>query len=665
MTIICFRGSTRACPPDCHVISSCSFLFQAEINLKQMGLGLYILMVVCGGLQFQGTAAVRSFSIDYKNNCFLKDGNKFRYISGSIHYFRIPPAYWKDRLLKMYMSGLNAVQIYVPWNYHEPLPGIYNFSGDRNLEGFLDLVAQLGLLVILRPGPYICAEWDMGGLPSWLLAEPNIILRTSDPGFLQAVNKWLSVLLPKIKPRLYQNGGNIISIQVENEYGSYYACDYDYMRHLLAVFRLYLGKEVVLFTTDGIKESELKCGSLQDLYATVDFGSETNVTRAFEQQRLIEPRGPLVNSEYYTGWLDYWGEPHSTKSTTVVTNGLQKILELGANVNMYMFQGGTNFGYWSGADYKDKYYPITTSYDYDAPLSEAGDPTEKLYDIRAIIGKFQLVPAGPIPPPTPKFSYGYISLPLRVAFLDILSLLSPGLPFHSSFPLTFEALMQTHGFMLYRTVLPDDILQPVLLSVLENGIHDLAYVLLNGEYKGTLERDRVNSITITGQLGDSLDLLVESMGHINFGANNSDFKGLTHNLTLGSTILSDWLIYPLDIDSAVAQEWPPYVPRSNSTAGPAFYTGVFKTPGINYDTYVKFPGWSKGQIWINGFNLGRFWPVRGPQQTLFVPGFLLSTSVLNTIVVLELQNAPSNPKVLFLDRPVLNGTSSFSVKDMK
>ncbi|XP_039221724.1 beta-galactosidase-1-like protein isoform X3 [Crotalus tigris] len=601
-----------------------------------MGLWLYILMVALGGLQFQqGTAAVRSFSIDYKNNCFLKDGATFRYISGSIHYFRIPPAYWKDRLLKMYMSGLNAVQIYVPWNYHEPLPGIYNFSGDRNLEGFLDLVAQLGLLVILRPGPYICAEWDMGGLPSWLLAEPNIILRTSDPGFLQAVNKWLSVLLPKIKPRLYQNGGNIISVQVENEYGSYYACDYDYMRHLLAVFRLYLGKEIVLFTTDGLKESELRCGTLQDLYATVDFGSEINETRAFEQQRLVEPRGPLVNSEYYTGWLDYWGEPHSMKSTTVVTQGLQKILELGANINMYMFQGGTNFGYWSG------------------------------FSTQVLIIKFQPVPAGPIPPPTPKFSYGYVSLPLCVAFLDILSLLSPGLPFHSSFPLTFEALKQNHGFMLYRTVLPDDILQPVVLSVLENGIHDLAYVLLNGEYKGTLERDRVNAINITGQLGDSLDLLVESMGHINFGANNSDFKGLTHNVTLGSIILSDWLIYPLDIDSAVAQEWPPYVPRSNNTAGPAFYTGVFKTPGINYDTYVKFPGWSKGQIWINGFNLGRFWPVRGPQQTLFVPGFLLNTSVLNTIVVLELQNAPSNPKVLFLDRPVLNETFSFFQKDMK
>ncbi|XP_063145005.1 beta-galactosidase-1-like protein [Candoia aspera] len=646
-------------------MSSCSFLFQAEVTIKQMGLWLYILMVALGGLQFQATAAVRSFSIDYENNCFLKDGVQFRYISGSIHYFRIPPAYWKDRLLKMYMSGLNAVQIYVPWNYHEPLPGIYNFSEDRDLEGFLDLVAQLGLLVILRPGPYICAEWDMGGLPSWLLAEPNIILRTSDPGFLQAVNKWLNVLLPKIKPRLYQNGGNIISIQVENEYGSYYACDYSYMRHLLAVFRLYLGKEVVLFTTDGLKESELQCGTLQDLYATVDFGPEVNETRAFEQQRLVEPRGPLVNSEYYTGWLDYWGEPHSTRTTTVVTQGLQKMLELGANVNMYMFQGGTNFGYWNGADYKDRYNPIITSYDYDAPLSEAGDPTGKLYAIRTIIGKFQVVPAGPIPPATPKFSYGYVSLPQRVAFLDILNLVSPSLPFHSSFPLTFEALNQTHGFMLYRTVLPDDILQPVLLSVLENGIHDLAYVLLNGEYKGTLERDLANGVNITGQLGDSLDLLVENMGHINFGANNSDFKGLIYNVTLGSTILSDWLIYPLDIDSAVAHKWPPYVPPSHKTTGPTFYTGVFKTPGINQDTYVKFPGWSKGQIWINGFNLGRFWPVRGPQQTLFVPGLLLSTSVLNTVVVLELQNAPSDPKVLFLDRPLLNGTHSITHKDMK
>ncbi|XP_067316838.1 beta-galactosidase-1-like protein isoform X2 [Anolis sagrei] len=635
-----------------------------------MGLWLCALVLVLRGLWLQPSAAAPSFSIDYTGNSFLKDGVKFRYISGSIHYFRIPPAYWKDRLLKMYMSGLNAVQIYIPWNYHEPSPGVYNFDGDRNLEGFLDLAAQFDLLVILRPGPYICAEWEMGGLPSWLLANPNITLRTSDPDFLQAVDKWLSVLLPKIKPHLYINGGNIISVQVrpaqtkvENEYGSYYACDYDYLRHLVAVFRSYLGKKVVLFTTDGTKESELQCGTLNGLYTTVDFGPDENVTEAFEKQRIHEPNGPLVNSEYYTGWLDYWGELHSTKSAAEVARGLEKMLELGANVNMYMFQGGTNFGYWSGADYNNGIYnPITTSYDYDAPLSEAGDPTDKLYAIRTVIGKFQVLPAGPMPPPTPKFAYGYVSLPQCVALLDILGILSPSLPFYSSFPATFEALKQPSGFMLYRTFLPHDIQEPVVLSAPEDGIHDLAYILLNGVYKGTLERNRVNGINISGQLGDTLDLLVESMGHINFGANGSDFKGLVKNLTLGSNIVTDWLIYPLGIDKTVSHSWPPVAPLCHGT-GPAFYTGFFTTLGIAQDSFVKFPGWNKGQIWINGFNLGRFWPARGPQQTLFVPGSLFSSSTINTVVVLELQNAPEKPRLLFLDRPLLNGTQTSTHKN--
>uniref|UniRef100_A0A670JUC4 Galactosidase beta 1 like n=1 Tax=Podarcis muralis TaxID=64176 RepID=A0A670JUC4_PODMU len=562
----------------------------------------------------------RSFRIDYVNNCFLKDGARFRYISGSIHYFRVPPAYWKDRLLKMYMSGLNAVQIYVPWNYHEPQPGVYNFSGDRDLEKFLNLVAELDLLVILRPGPYICAEWEMGGLPSWLLTKPDIALRTTDSDYLQAVDRWLGVLLPKIKPHLYHNGGNIISVQVENEYGSYYACDYNYMRHLLGVFRASLGEEVVLFTTDGTSASELKCGTLQGLYATVDFGPEENVTEAFMLQRLYEPKGPLVNSEYYTGWLDYWGEAHSTKSAKKVANSLQKILEMGANVNMYMFQGGTNFGYWSGADYKDGYKPITTSYDYDAPLSEAGDPTDKLYIIRSVISKFQELPAGPMPPPTPKFAYGYVSVP-QVS--EILGPHSGSLHFHR----VGQSLEHTGA----------------LLQLCLGAPANLISFLLQ-EYQGTLERDRVNGINISGQLGDTLDLVVESMGRINFGANDSDFKGLIHNITLGTSILSDWIIYPLDIDTAVAHAWPPTAQSSSGHRGPAFYTGTFTTPGISEDSYLKLPGWTKGQVWINGFNLGRFWPVRGPQQTLYVPGSFLSGSAINTLVVLELQEAPDNPK---------------------
>ncbi|XP_048342941.1 beta-galactosidase-1-like protein isoform X1 [Sphaerodactylus townsendi] len=633
--------------------------------VKKMGLGLPVLVLVLWVLPLQVTSAVRSFSIDYTNNCFCKDGVPFRYISGSIHYFRIPAAYWKDRLLKMYMSGLNAVQVYVPWNYHETLPGIYNFAGDKDLEGFLDLVAQLGLLVILRPGPYICAEWEMGGLPFWLLAQPNIVLRTTDPDFLQAVDKWLDVLLPKIKPRLYHNGGNIISVQVENEYGSYYACDYDYLRYLLSAFHAHLGEEVVLFTTDGLKDRDLQCGTIQGLYATVDFGTGINMTQAFELQRQYEPKGPLVNSEYYTGWLDYWGEPHSTSSAEEVAKGLQKMLKMGANINMYMFQGGTNFGYWSGADYKKIFNPITTSYDYDAPLSEAGDPTAKVHAIRTVIAKFQTLPAGPMPPPTPKYAYGYVSLPERVNLLDILGLLSPVQPVHTPFPLTFEVMSQAHGFILYRTILPHDILEPVLLSAPNNGVHDLAYILLNGQYKGTLERDKVSGVMVTGQAGDTLDLLVENMGRINFGANVSDFKGLIHNVTLDSTILKDWFIYPLDIDSAVAHAWPPVAPRSKGNTGPAFYTGTFTTPGINWDSFVKFPGWTKGQLWINGFNLGRFWPARGSQQTLFVPGLLLNSSAPNIITVLELQKAPEEPIVVFLDQPLFNYTHSSTTRDME
>ncbi|CAI9584524.1 unnamed protein product [Staurois parvus] len=276
-------------------------------------------------------------------DCFLKDGKCFRYISGSIHYFRVPPVYWKDRLLKMYMTGLNAVQVYVPWNFHEPQPGMFNFEGERDLERFLNLTVELGLLVILRPGPYICAEWDMGGLPAWLLYKKDIALRTSDPDYLKAVDSWLSVLLPKIQPRLYSNGGNIISVQVENEYGSFHACDYSYLRHLLTIFRLYLGDDVVLFTTDGNSNIELRCGTLQGLLATVDFGPGDNATNAFELLRRVQPQGPLVNSEYYTGWLDYWGEKHASSSAEQVSRGLQNILEAGASVNMYMFEGGTNF----------------------------------------------------------------------------------------------------------------------------------------------------------------------------------------------------------------------------------------------------------------------------------------------------------------------------------
>uniref|UniRef100_A0A803V355 Galactosidase beta 1 like n=1 Tax=Ficedula albicollis TaxID=59894 RepID=A0A803V355_FICAL len=671
-------------------------------HLARMGLPALALLLAAGLLHTQASPSARSFQLDYEHNCFRKDGAPFRYISGSIHYARVPRPAWRDRLLKMYMSGLSTVQVYVPWNYHETQPGVYDFTGNRDVEAFLDLTAELGLLVILRPGPYICAEWEMGGLPAWLLWKPDIILRTSNPAYLTAVDSWLHILLPKIKPRLYQQGGNIISVQVENEYGSYYACDYGYLRHLLGSFRALLGSEVLLFTTDSTGAEELRCGTLQGLYATVDFGPGSNVTEAFGAQRRVEPKGPLVNSEYYTGWLDYWGEAHASTSAARVARGLEDMLQLGASINMYMFHGGTNFAYWSGADYKDQYKPVTTSYDYDAPLSEAGDPTEKLFAIRTVIGKFQPLPVGPMPPATPKYAYGRVALQKYADLLDVLDVLCPSGPIQSQFPLTFEALkqvrgwvsgghlrrhpclpgpasegeeqsslpapfpfpchctvLQAYGFMVYHTQLPRDVPDPATLSAPPHSICDRGYVMLQKEYQGTLERDGQTTLQVTGRAGDTLDILLENMGRISFGANTSDFKGLLGNLSLNSRPLSNWLIYPLAIDTAVQQGWPQAaLPKSSSggRVGPAFYTGTFEIPGIAWDTFVKFPGWSKGLLWINGFNLGRYWTRRGPQQTLFVPGSVLHVGHPNNITVLELEEAPPTPLLLFLDQPLYNTT---------
>ncbi|NXV16438.1 BGAL galactosidase, partial [Cepphus grylle] len=608
----------------------------------------------------QASPPARSFQLDYEEDCFRKDGAPFRYISGSIHYTRVPRPAWRDRLLKMYMSGLSAVQVYVPWNYHEPLPGVYDFAGDRDVEAFLDLTAELGLLVILRPGPYICAEWEMGGLPAWLLWKPDIVLRSSDPAYLAAVDSWLHVLLPKIKPRLYQHGGNIISVQVENEYGSYYACDYGYLRHLLGSFRALLGTEVLLFTTDGTRAQELRCGTLQGLYATIDFGPGSNATEAFGAQRRVEPKGPLVNSEYYTGWLDYWGEAHASTSLAQVAQGLEDMLQLGASVNMQVspFLQLPSLPR-PGADFKDQYKPVTTSYDYDAPLSEAGDPTEKLFAIRTVISKFQPLPVGPMPPATPKYAYGRVSLRKYADLLDVLDVLCPSGPIQSQFPLTFEAIKQAHGFVVYRTRLPRDVLDPAMLGAPPHSVCDRGYVMLRQEYWGTLERDGQTTLRVTGRAGDTLDVLLENMGRMSFGANISDFKGLLGNLSLDSSPLSNWLIYPLAIDTAIEQGWPHAALLKSSRggrAGPAFYTGTFETPGVAWDTFVKFPGWSKGQLWINGFNLGRYWPCRGPQQTLFVPGSVLHVGRPNNITVLELEGAAPAPSLLFLDQPLFNST---------
>ncbi|KFO20163.1 beta-galactosidase-1-like protein [Fukomys damarensis] len=604
-------------------------------------------------------ADARSFAVDWEHDRFLLDGVPFRYVSGSLHYFRVPRVLWADRLFKMRLSGLNAVQLYVPWNYHEPQPGVYNFNGSRDLLAFLNEAAVANLLVILRPGPYICAEWEMGGLPSWLLRKPKIHLRTSDPDFLAAVDSWFNVLLPKIYPFLYHNGGNIISIQVENEYGSYKACDVSYMGHLAGLFRALLGDEIVLFTTDG--PEGLKCGSLPELYTTVDFGPVDNMTKIFGMLRKYEPHGPLVNSEYYTGWLDYWGHNHSTQSIPAVTKGLENMLKLGASVNMYMFHGGTNFGYWNGADEKGHFLPITTSYDYDAPISEAGDPTPKLFALRNVISKFQEIPLGPFPPPSPKMALGPLTLHLDGDLLTFLDALCPQGPIHSVLPMTFEAVKQDHGFVLYRTYLPYTLLEPTPFWVPNNGVHDRAYVMVDGVFRGVLERNMKHKLFLMGKIGTQLDILLENMGRLSFGSNHSDFKGLLEPPILGKTILTQWMMFPLKIDDLV-KWWFPVQWRKGeqptASSGPTFYSTTFPILGSVGDTFLYLPGWTKGQVWINGFNLGRYWTKQGPQQTLYVPRPLLfPKGAINKITLLELENVPTQLQIQFLDKPILNSTS--------
>ncbi|XP_064025687.1 beta-galactosidase [Pogoniulus pusillus] len=633
---------------------------------------LRLLLPLLGLAAFLRAArAARSFGIDGGCGCFSRDGRPFRYVSGSIHYSRVPRYYWKDRLLKMRMAGLDAIQTYVPWNYHEPQPNVYDFSGDKDLESFLQLANDTGLLVILRAGPYICAEWDMGGLPAWLLEKKSIVLRSSDSDYLAAVEKWMGVLLPKMRPHLYQNGGPIIMVQVENEYGSYFACDYDYLRALLKLFRQHLGDEVVLFTTDGASQFHLRCGALQGLYATVDFAPGGNVTAAFLAQRSSEPTGPLVNSEFYTGWLDHWGHRHSVVPAQTIAKTLDEILARGANVNLYMFIGGTNFGYWNGANMP--YMPQPTSYDYDAPLSEAGDLTEKYFALREVIGMYKQLPEGLIPPTTPKFAYGKLRLQEVGTVVELLSRLSPGGAVKSTYPLTFVQLKQYFGFVLYRTALPKNCTEPAPLSAPLNAVHDRAYVSVDGVPQGVLERGKSLVINITGKAGAHLDILVENMGRVNFGRYNNDFKGLVSNLTLDEDTLVEWEMYPLDIDGAVKHGMSGHLDRTKrsvdqqlSYEAPTFYTGTLSIPegipDLPQDTYVKFPGWTKGQIWINGFNLGRYWPARGPQLTLFVPRNILVAAAPNNVTVLELEHSPCSTQeceIEFVDTPNINATTPY------
>ncbi|WP_328580731.1 glycoside hydrolase family 35 protein [Streptomyces sp. NBC_00370] len=578
---------------------------------------------------------------------FRLDGEPFRIVSGGLHYFRVHPAQWRDRLRKARLLGLNTIDTYVPWNLHQPRPDRWRWDGALDLTAFIDLAQDEGLHVLLRPGPYICGEWEGGGLPSWLLAEPGVRLRSTDPGYQAAVDGYFGELLPRVLPYLGSRGGPVLAVQVENEFGAYdqgagTAQDgAGHLAHLVSVLRGH-GVDVPLFTCD--QPADLARGSVPGVLSTVNFGS--GAARNLARLREHQPEGPLMCTEFWNGWFDRWGGVHVTRPTADAAAELDGILASGASVNLYMFHGGTNFGFTNGANDKHTYRPTVTSYDYDSPLDEAGDLTPKFTAFREVIARYEPVPDGPLPEPSKKLNLLGIELPERAPLFAGLDLL--GAAVSGERPLTMEELGQDFGFVHYETRL--DTAGPTLLYAAD--VRDRAQVFLDGQPVGVLERENhEHTLALTVPAGGAdLTVLVENQGRVNYGQGIHDRKGLVGPVTVnGSPVSGGWRSRPLPLDDLAGLE---YGPAAGPGVGPAFHRGTFEV-AEPADSYLDLSGWTKGCVWINGFALGRYWS-RGPQRRLYVPGPVLRPGG-NDIVVLEL-HASSRSAVDLCDAPDLGPT---------
>ncbi|WP_069760845.1 beta-galactosidase [Streptomyces sp. LUP47B] len=557
------------------------------------------------------------------SNGFLLHGEPFRIISGAMHYFRIHPDQWADRLRKARLMGLNTIETYLPWNLHEPEPGTLVLDGFLDLPRWLRLAQEEGLQVLLRPGPFICAEWDDGGLPAWLLADPGIRLRSSDPRFTAAFDGYLDQLLPALRPFMAAHGGPVIAVQVENEYGAY-GDDTAYLKHVHEALRE-RGVEELLYTCDQANAKHLAAGTLPGTLATVTFGSR--VEEHLAALRAHQPQGPLMCSEFWIGWFDHWGGPHHVRPAADAAADLDRLLAAGASVNIYMFHGGTNFGFTNGANHKHAYQPTVTSYDYDAPLTESGDPGPKYHAFREVIARHTATPEEPAPSPAPK-------LPVTDVYLDHRAPLLPyvrGLSSTSTeAPVTMNELGVHTGYVLYRTALPgsgDGLLH------FPGGVGDRAQVFVDGACVGVLERERHDE-TLSVRVphaGAVLEVLVENMGGVNYGPRIGAPKGLLGPVSFRGAALDGWECRAVPLDDLAAV--PFGASEATTDAVPAFHRGTFEvdTPA---DTFLALPGWTKGQAWVNGFHLGRYWN-RGPQHTLYVPAPVLRPGT-NELVLLEL-----------------------------
>jgi len=573
------------------------------------------------------------------NGQFTLDGKPFRVISGEMHYPRIPRAYWRDRLRMARAMGLNTITTYVFWNVHETRPGVYTFSGNDDVAEFVREAQQEGLYVILRPGPYVCAEWEWGGYPAWLLKDRDIVVRSTDPRFMVPATRWIARLGKELAPLQVGNGGPIILTQVENEYGSY-GNDHEYMEQIRKALVDAGFTKSQLYTADG--PEQVSAGSLPDLPVGINFGGEKDgdAQRAFATLKSVRPEGPFLNSEYWAGWFDHWGGKHAHTNAEAQAANLKWMLEQGYSVSIYMFHGGTSFGWMNGAnsDGKGSYEPDVTSYDYDSVLDESGRPTPKYFAFREIIAKTTGVTPPDVPQVRPAMAGPSFALTSAASLWDNLPK-----PILSEQVLSMEDAYQAYGYILYRARLAKAVSGELVLDQL----HSYARVYLDGKFVGAIDRRlKQDRITLESkEPGARLDILVENTGRVNFGhAITGERAGITKQVTLAGKPLLGWQIYPLPMTDVDKMHF-----STKACTGPCFYRGDFKL-AATADTFLDTSDLTKGQLWLNGRALGRIWNV-GPQQTLYAPGPWLKNGK-NEVVVFDL-DGKSGASVRGLESPVL------------
>lgn len=585
-----------------------------------------------------------SFKIN--GNRFELNGKPFQVFSGAIHYFRCVPEYWEDRLLKLKLAGFNTVETYVCWNLHEPVKNEYDFSGMLDIVKYIKTAQQLGLYVIVRPGPYICGEWEFGGLPAWILKDNNVKLRCSDSSFLIHVKDFFTKLFSLLRPLQITNGGNIIAMQIENEYGSY-ANDKKYLRELVEIYDE-LGINVLTFTSDGTWCNMLSGGTIDNVLPTLNFGSRTST--AFSALKRYGDI-PKMCMEFWCGWFDHWGEKHHTRKSTSIITEIEAFINQNASFNMYMFYGGTNFGFNAGANFKRKYQPVTTSYDYCAPLTEYGDYTETYHKIREILCNKQNISMLPLPEPPELQNLGKVSLVEYAPLFENLDEIST--KYLSPFPEPMEKFGQNYGLIFYKTKIVGEY-APSFLSLKD--VHDRAYIYLNNKKIAIIDRckehSKIYQLKLKKQLflkkiSEQVDLgiLVEAMGRVNYGDNIYDRKGITE-VSIANQLVMGYEIYTIPLNNLEKLKFNK-IHLKGEVNVPVFFRGTFKAQ--SKDCFINMTGFTKGYVFVNGFNLGRYWDI-GPQKTLYLPGPILKE--INEIIVFELEHF-KNPSVTIQNKPIL------------